>query len=114
MRLKAQEMIVVTKLMSRPPSLLLALVLALPCAAPAANAPAPGLPYFDLRRISAAAEVVLAVPDSTIFYIGNLPPRQSPRAFTVGTNPSVARSLDIHLADAAILEERLAAVDHQP
>jgi ABC-type uncharacterized transport system substrate-binding protein len=44
----------------------------------------------------------------------SLPPPQHPRAFTVGVNPTVARSLDIRLEDTAIIEKRLAAMETEP
>ncbi len=107
--------------MSRPPTLLLALVLALPCAAPAANAPAPGLPHFDVRRNSAAAEVVLAVPDGRVFISGSIQDvllaTDRARLPLIGFSPAdlrVPRSLDVQLEEAAILKERLAALEHRP
>lgn len=43
-----------------------------------------------------------------------LPPPQYPRSFTVGINPTVARSLDIDLEDGPAIERRLAALENEP
>lgn len=124
--------------------------------------------YPALSRLLAEADVLLALPDTTIFNSGNihnillaayragvpllgfspayvqagallalystpqqiagqvaelvqralagrsLPPPQHPQAFTVGVNPTVARSLDIALEEPGILEKRLTALENEP